>query len=228
MRRISGQGGQVLIILLGVMFLGGGAASVVAFVQGQSPKEMKEVVKKVVSDDKRRDTVLMVIEDWEKRKEEQDKEFKKGQEHLVKIMKRHDAKREEADQVGAKLDETMSTGIGPSFAISTICPSRRIICCPSTSIAFRPSRALIRSSSPAGAAPRAASTASSTSVISISIRVALAGKHHAGTARPEEPGPPPRSHVCRSLHGQSRASHEVVPDDDRREAGSDLDVQQPR
>ena len=89
------------------MFLGGGAASVVAFVQGQSPKEMKEVVKKVVSDDKRRDAVLMVIEDWEKRKEEQDKEFKKGQERLVKIMKRHDAKREEADRVATKLDETI-------------------------------------------------------------------------------------------------------------------------
>ena len=107
MRRISGQGGQVLIILLGLMFLGGGAASVVAFVQGQSPKEMKEVVKKVVSDDKRRDGVLMVIEDWEKRKEEQDKEFKKGQERLVKIMMRHDAKREEADRVATKLDETI-------------------------------------------------------------------------------------------------------------------------
>jgi len=107
MRRISGQGGQVLIILLGVMFLGGGAASVIAFVQGQSPKEMKEAVKKVVSDDKRRNAVLTVIEDWEKRKEEQDKELKKGQEQLVKIMKRHNAKREEADRVAAKLDESI-------------------------------------------------------------------------------------------------------------------------
>jgi uncharacterized membrane protein YgaE (UPF0421/DUF939 family) len=107
MRRISSQGGQVLIILLGVMFLGGGAASVIAFVQGQSPKEMKEAVKKVVSDDKRRDAVLTVIEAWEKGKKEQDKEFKKGQEQLVQIMKRHDAKREEADRVAAKLDESI-------------------------------------------------------------------------------------------------------------------------
>jgi uncharacterized protein HemX len=107
MRRISGQGGQVLIILLGVMFLGGGAASVVAFVQGQSPKEMKEAVKKAVSDDKRRNGVLTVIEDWEKGKKEQEKEFKKGQEQLVQIMKRHDAKREEADRVAEKLDASI-------------------------------------------------------------------------------------------------------------------------
>lgn len=107
MKRISGQGGQILIILLGVMFLGGGAASVIAFVQGQSPREMKEAVKKTVSDEKRRNAVLTVIEDWEKRKEEQDKEFKKGQEQLVKILKRHDAKREEADRVAAELDKSI-------------------------------------------------------------------------------------------------------------------------
>jgi|GEM_PF-2109529 len=107
MRRISSQRGQILIILVGVLFLGGGAASVLTFVQGQSPKEMKEVVKKVVSDDKRRDAVLTVIEDWEKGKKEQEKEFKKGQEQLVEIMKRHDAKREEADRIAAKLDESI-------------------------------------------------------------------------------------------------------------------------
>jgi ParB-like chromosome segregation protein Spo0J len=51
--------------------------------------------------------VLTVIEAWEKGKKEQDKEFKKGQEQLVQIMKRHDAKREEADRVAAKLDESI-------------------------------------------------------------------------------------------------------------------------
>jgi uncharacterized membrane protein YgaE (UPF0421/DUF939 family) len=107
MRRLSSQSGQILILLLGALFLGGGAASVVAFVHGQSPKEMKEAVKKVVSDDKPRDAALTIIEDWEKGKKEQEKEFQKERAQLVKIMKRHDAKREEADLAAVKLDESI-------------------------------------------------------------------------------------------------------------------------
>lgn len=107
MRRLSSRSGQVLIILLGALFLGGGAASVLVFVQGHSPKEMREAVKKVVSDDKRRDAALTIIEDWEKRNKEQEKELNKERAELVKIMKRHDAKREEADLVAAKLDQSM-------------------------------------------------------------------------------------------------------------------------
>lgn len=107
MRRISGQSGQILIILLGSLFLGGGAASVLVFVQGQSPKEMREAVKKVVSDDKRKDAALTIIEDWEKGKKEPEKEFQKERAQLVKILKRHDAKREEADLVAAKLDASI-------------------------------------------------------------------------------------------------------------------------
>jgi ParB-like chromosome segregation protein Spo0J len=107
LRRISSQGGQVLIILLGALFLGGGAASVLVFVQGQSPKAIKEAVKKAVSDDKRRDSALTIIEDWEKGKQEQEEEFRRERAQLMKIMKRHDAKREEADLVAAKLDASI-------------------------------------------------------------------------------------------------------------------------
>lgn len=107
MRRISSRNGQVLIILLGALFLGGGAASVLVFVQGQSPRAIREAVKKVVSDDKRRDAALTILEDWEKGNKEQEKELKEERAELVKIMERHDAKREEADLVAAKLDQSM-------------------------------------------------------------------------------------------------------------------------
>jgi len=107
MRRMSCQGGQILIILLGALFLGGGAASVLVFVQGQSPREMREAVNKVVSDDRRRDSALKIIDDWEKGRKEQEKEFREERAQLVRVMKRHDATREEADLVAAKLDESI-------------------------------------------------------------------------------------------------------------------------
>jgi len=68
---------------------------------------MREAVNKVVSDDRRRDSALKIIDDWEKGRKEQEKEFREERAQLVRVMKRHDATREEADLVAAKLDESI-------------------------------------------------------------------------------------------------------------------------
>ncbi len=107
MKRISSQSGQVLIILLSTIFLGGAAATITTFIEGHSARDVKKTVKKVVADDSRKDEILELIDTWKKEKKKHDKEVKKGRKSLLKVMERYDGTREELQQASSRLDETI-------------------------------------------------------------------------------------------------------------------------
>ena len=97
--------GQVLILLGIWLFFGGGAASALV-VYDRSPKETKKVVKRVITDDGRRDVILADISQWEKNLKRQDKEVDAGRKELLEILRRKEAVRSEVEPITAKLDRT--------------------------------------------------------------------------------------------------------------------------
>jgi hypothetical protein len=97
--------GQVLILLGIWLFFGGGAASALV-VYDRSPKETKKVVKRVITDDGRRDVILADIGQWEKNLKRQDKEVDAGRKELLEILRRKEAVRSEVEPITAKLDRT--------------------------------------------------------------------------------------------------------------------------
>jgi hypothetical protein len=97
--------GQVLILLGIWLFFGGGAASALV-VYDRSPKETKKVVKRVITDDGRRDVILADISQWEKNLKRQDKEVNGGRKELLEILRRKEAVRSEVEPITAKLDRT--------------------------------------------------------------------------------------------------------------------------
>jgi hypothetical protein len=99
------EGGQVLILLGIWLFFGGGAASALV-VYDRSPKETKKVVKRVITDDGRRDVILGDISQWEKNLKRQDKEVDAGRKELLEILRRKEAVRSEVEPITAKLDRT--------------------------------------------------------------------------------------------------------------------------
>jgi len=97
--------GQVLILLGIWLFFGGGAASALV-VYDRSPKETKKVVKRVITDDGRRDVILADISQWEKNLKRQDKEVNAGRKELLEVLRRKEAVRSEVEPITAKLDRT--------------------------------------------------------------------------------------------------------------------------
>jgi hypothetical protein len=97
--------GQVLILLGIWLFFGGGAASALV-VYDRSPKETKKVVKRVITDDGRRDVILADISQWEKNLKRQDEEVNAGRKELLEILRRKEAVRSEVEPITAKLDRT--------------------------------------------------------------------------------------------------------------------------
>ena len=106
MKRISNQSGQILIILLSTIFLGG-ATTITTFIEGHSAKDVKKAVKKVVADDARKDEILELIDTWKKEKKKHDKEVIKGRKSILKVMERYDWTREDLQQASSRLDEAI-------------------------------------------------------------------------------------------------------------------------
>ena len=105
MMSLPRERGQVLILLGIWLFFGGGAASALV-VYDRSPKETKKVVKRVITDDGRRDVILADISQWEKNLKRQDKEVNAGRKELLEILRRKEAVRSEVEPITAKLDRT--------------------------------------------------------------------------------------------------------------------------
>ena len=100
------QRGQILIILLGSMFLGG-AASVTTFVEGSSTKDVKKAIKKIVPDETRKDEILTLIKQWDKQHKKTRKQVKKEQKALLKVLTSYDGNREQMQQVADILNESI-------------------------------------------------------------------------------------------------------------------------
>jgi len=100
------QRGQILIILLGSMFLGG-AASVTTFVEGSSTKDVKKAIKKVVADETRKDELLTLIKQWDKQHKKTRKQVKKEQKALLNVMTSYDGTRQAMQQAAVLLNESI-------------------------------------------------------------------------------------------------------------------------
>ncbi|HXH94334.1 MAG TPA: hypothetical protein VNN25_22345 [Thermoanaerobaculia bacterium] len=99
------QRGQILILLAGWLFFGGGASSALV-VYDRPAKEMKKVIKRVITDADRRDVILSDLSRWKSGQKKLDKEASSDRKELLKTLRRKDAERSEAEPIMAKLDET--------------------------------------------------------------------------------------------------------------------------
>jgi hypothetical protein len=101
------QRGQILILLGAWLFFSGGASSAL-IVYDRSAKETKKEVKRVVADPDRRDAILSAISQWESGQKKLDKRVRGDRDDLLKILRRKDAQRADAEPVMAKLDGTFA------------------------------------------------------------------------------------------------------------------------
>ena len=98
------QRGQVLILLAAYLFFGGAASTLLLYLHGHSPRELKKAVASVVDDESRKDAAQSEIAYWAKLLKSQNKDLAKAQKKFLKLARRHDATRAEADLMTAKMD----------------------------------------------------------------------------------------------------------------------------
>jgi uncharacterized protein YlxW (UPF0749 family) len=108
MKSIVKQRGQILIILFGSMFFGG-AATVTTFVEGSSTKDVKKAVKKVVTDDARKDEIVSLIKEWDKKHKKTRKQVEKDQKALLKVLTSYAGTRQAMQQAAAILNVSIDS-----------------------------------------------------------------------------------------------------------------------
>lgn len=104
MKYMAGQRGQVLIILLGYLFLGGAATSITTFVKGNSPRDLVKRVETVVSDKMRQGDIVTLIDNWEKAHDTFQKQVKKEREVLLERLTSYSATKQDAMRAADKLN----------------------------------------------------------------------------------------------------------------------------
>ena len=97
--------GQILILLAGWLFFGGGASSALV-VYDRPASEMKKAVKRVITDTDRRDAILSDLSQWKSGQKKQDKQASADRKDLLKTLRRKDAEPSDVAPIIAKLDET--------------------------------------------------------------------------------------------------------------------------
>ena len=103
MMNLPRERGQVLILLAAWLFFGGGAASALV-VYDRPVSEVEKAIKRVIANVERRDVILSDLSQWESGQKKQDKEVSAGRDELLKILRRQNAQRSEAEPIIAKLD----------------------------------------------------------------------------------------------------------------------------
>ena len=91
----TNQRGQVLIILVGMLFLGGATLAAGVFGTGKSLDDVEKAVNKQVADESRRNAAGKVIGLWSSDVNGFLEQSKDRQEALARLMRRHDATRPE-------------------------------------------------------------------------------------------------------------------------------------
>lgn len=104
MKRGKTQSGQVLIIILATLLLGGSAALVGTLGTGESVEELKSRIAHVVKDADRERALKGVLEGWEKEGKEYEKATAGSQKAIVGLAHRHDATRAEFLAVYREID----------------------------------------------------------------------------------------------------------------------------
>jgi hypothetical protein len=98
------QRGQILILLAGWLFFGGGASSALV-VYDRPASEMKKTIKRVITDVDRRDAILSALSQWKSAQKKQDKKVKADRKDLFKILGRQSSQRSEVEPIMARLDD---------------------------------------------------------------------------------------------------------------------------
>jgi hypothetical protein len=106
MKATRKEHGQLLILLAAWLFFGGGASSALV-VYDRPASEVKKVIKRVVTDGGRRDTILSNISVWEAGQKQKDGKVSDDRDELLKLLRRKDAQPSEVEPILAKLDATL-------------------------------------------------------------------------------------------------------------------------
>lgn len=85
------QRGQILIIYLTTMFVGGSSVALGVLATGKTIKELEKGVKVHVLDSTKQQQSLALLERWEDEGKALKKEYKEQRKVLVELIKKHDA-----------------------------------------------------------------------------------------------------------------------------------------
>jgi len=87
------QRGQLLIIYLTTLFVGGSSVALGVLATGMSIKEIEKSVKSHVQDESRQKISLELLEQWEDEGKTLKKEYKEQRETLLDLIKKHDSEK---------------------------------------------------------------------------------------------------------------------------------------
>ena len=90
MKGLKKQSGQLLIIYLTTLFIGGSSVALGVLATGNSINDIEKGVKTHVLDTTRQKQSLALLEQWENKGKAQKKKYKKQRETLLSIIKEHD------------------------------------------------------------------------------------------------------------------------------------------
>jgi hypothetical protein len=111
------RSGQVLIILLGSLLMGGSGVAVGLFLTGKTSSEMRKDTLAMVEDAGRRDKIKAVFKRWEDEVKRMDKTRNKRIDELAALMRRHDARPADFDPIFATFDETQEQAFETALAM---------------------------------------------------------------------------------------------------------------
>ena len=97
MRLSRYQHGQILIIYLTTLFVGGSSLALGILSTGKPLKDLAKSVKVHVTDNERQRQVLDLLEQWEDEGKEKQKVYRKQREHLLDLVKDHATNRAQFD-----------------------------------------------------------------------------------------------------------------------------------
>jgi len=112
MKSLRKQSGQLLIIYLTTLFVGGSTLTLGVLATGQPVKELEKSVKAHVVDKERQQQALLLLGQWQDEGKALKKEYQKQRDSLLELLKQHDADRlafESAVDKILKMDQKTST-----------------------------------------------------------------------------------------------------------------------
>jgi hypothetical protein len=112
MQRLRTQRGQVLIILLGALLLGGSGIVVGTLSTGHDIDELKSRVKHAVADPQRAREVRALLDDWEHQGKAYWKAVDKDHKTILTALERHDGKAEDFEPTLADIGAREAASFG--------------------------------------------------------------------------------------------------------------------
>lgn len=115
------QAGQVLIVLVGSLLMGGSGLAAGLFLTGKTSKQIRKDALTIVADEHRRSEIRTVLKSWEREVKQLDKMRQQRIDGLVALLDKHDAMREEFEPVFTGFDEAerqaFATALAMRFAL---------------------------------------------------------------------------------------------------------------